>query len=50
MWENNKTKERIVKIRQEDGSNREVPVYFYYPDVDDAQVEGKQRNSDNKFP
>ena len=36
---------------EEDGSNREVPIYFYYPDITgEVQVDADKENSANKFP
>lgn len=39
-----------VETFEEDGSNREVPVYFYYPDITGTQMDAMQENNDGKSP
>ena len=43
--------EKRVETFEEDGSNREVPIYFYYPDTTgDVKKDADQRDGANKFP
>ena len=39
-----------VESFEEDGSNREVPIYFYYPDITEEEQVDNKENSGNKFP